>query len=371
MFTTGLIVFRETLEAALFIGIMAAATRGLMGRSWAIVLGVLAGLAGAFAIAALTERINDAANGTGQEWLNVIVLGLAFVMLTWHVMWSSRHGKELAGQAKTLGANAKSGKSSMWAISIAIAMIVLREGAETVLFVTGALASNDAPSAVVQTAQAHVVQPSVPQGILVQEVDLTKSAPSTAMALPQEVDLTKKTPSVQAESLSALPQTVDLTQTPSSSGAASDHSTSNAVLSESAQGDRTSGGSVEPMTTRDVVSGGVAGLGLGAVIGLVMYFGLARVPVGRMFSITNVFVVVLAAGMMGQIGNKLVQAQVLPSGADPLWDSSRLIEADSAAGTFFHALMGYEAQPSLTHVAFFAAGLIMIVMVARWAKARV
>ena len=32
MFTTGLIVFRETLEAALFIGIMAAATRGLMGR---------------------------------------------------------------------------------------------------------------------------------------------------------------------------------------------------------------------------------------------------------------------------------------------------------------------------------------------------
>ena len=102
-----------------------------------------------------------------------------------------------------------------------------------------------------------------------------------------------------------------------------------------------------------------------------MYLGLARVPVGRMFSITNVFVVVLAAGMMGQIGNKLVQAQVLPSGADPLWDSSRLIGADSAVGTFFHALMGYDAQPSLTHVAFFIAGLLMIVMAARWAKANV
>ena len=369
MFTTGLIVFRETLEAALFIGIMAAATRGLMGRSWAIALGVLAGLAGAFAIAALTERINDAANGTGQEWLNVTVLGLAFVMLTWHVMWSSRHGKELAGQAKALGAHAKSGKSSMWAISIAIAMIVLREGAETVLFVTGALASNDAPPAVIQAAQTHVIQPSVAQG-LVQEIDLTKPTSSAAMALPQEVDLTKKIPSVQVESLSALPQTIDLTQA-STPLAVPAHSTSNAVLSESVQGDDISVRSVEAMTTRDVVSGGFAGLGLGALVGLVMYFGLARVPVGRMFSITNVFVVVLAAGMMGQIGNKLVQAQVLPSGADPLWDSSRLISADGAAGTFFHALMGYEAQPSLTHVAFFAAGLFMIVMVARCAKTRV
>ncbi|AXF84968.1 hypothetical protein DTO96_100685 [Ephemeroptericola cinctiostellae] len=369
MFTTGLIVFRETLEAALFIGIMAAATRGLMGRSWAIVIGVLAGLAGAFAIAALTERINDAANGTGQEWLNVMVLGLAFVMLTWHVMWSSRHGKELAGQAKTLGANAKSGKSSMWAISIAIAMIVLREGAETVLFVTGALASNDTPPAVVQAAQTHVIQPSAAQG-LVQEIDLTKPTSSAAMALPQELDLTKKASPAQAVPLSALPQTVDLTQAPTPSAAPA-HSISSAALSEPAQGDSTSGDSVEPMTARDVVSGGFAGLGLGAIVGLVMYFGLVRVPVGRMFSITNAFVVVLAAGMMGQIGNKLVQAQVLPSGADPLWDSSRLIGADSAAGTFFHALMGYEAQPSLTHVAFFAAGLFMIVMVARWAKTRV
>ena len=369
MFTTGLIVFRETLEAALFIGIMAAATRGLMGRSWAIVLGVLAGLAGAFAIAALTERINDAANGTGQEWLNVIVLGLAFVMLTWHVMWSSRHGKELAGQAKALGANAKTGKSSMWAISIAIAMIVLREGAETVLFVTGALASNDTPPAVVQTFEspAHASVPSA-QGGLMQELDLTPSAPSAAMVLPQELDLTKKASPVQVAP-SVLPQTLDLTQAQASGTAPADV-VSNGVLNDSAQAGLTPDGSVEPMTTRDVVSGGLIGLGLGAVVGLVMYFGLARVPVGRMFSITNVFVVVLAAGMMGQIGNKLVQAQVLPSGADPLWDSSRLIGSDGAAGTFFHALMGYDAQPSLTHVAFFVAGLLLIVMVARWAKVR-
>ena len=39
MFATGLIVFRETLEAALFVSIIAAATRGLALRSLWLVWG--------------------------------------------------------------------------------------------------------------------------------------------------------------------------------------------------------------------------------------------------------------------------------------------------------------------------------------------
>ena len=213
------------------------------------------------------------------------------------------------------------------------------------------------PPAVVQPAQV-----SANQAGLVQDVDLTQPASGAAMALPQELDLTQKASLAQGELSLVLPQVVDLTQA-SSSSAAPSSSTSSVVLNESEQVNGASAVSLESMAVRDVAVGGLSGL--------VMYLGLARVPVGRMFSITNVFVVVLAAGMMGQIGNKLVQAQVLPSGADPLWDSSRLIGADSAVGTFFHALMGYDAQPSLTHVAFFIAGLLMIVMAARWAKAKV
>ena len=53
MFSTGLIVFRETLEAALFVGILAAATRGLAQRGLWLAGGVMAGLAGSLAIMAL------------------------------------------------------------------------------------------------------------------------------------------------------------------------------------------------------------------------------------------------------------------------------------------------------------------------------
>lgn len=373
MFATGLIVFRETLEAALFIGIMAAATRGLVGRSKWIVFGVLAGIAGAFGIAELTSVIADSANGMGQEWLNVAVLALAFIMLTWHVIWSSSHGRELAANAKSLGSNVKSGKNSMWAIAIAIAMIVLREGAETVLFVTGAMAGNDAPppTPVEASAPLNAVQTTP---VLVAEIDLTqkptalqaniKSVPNALPTdLPTELDLTKPVQAKATIQTKDLPKTLDLTQAKSSAAPMIEVAATTSPTETESNTPKT-----ELMSKRDITLGGLAGLGLGALVGLVMYFGLARIPVGQLFSITNVFVVMLAAGMAGQMGNKLVQAQALPSGADPLWNSANLITQESATGTFLHALIGYEAEPSLTQVLFFVGGLLLILTAGRWAK---
>lgn len=306
MFATGLIIFREALEAALFIGIMAAATRGLAGRWRAIVLGIVAGVVGSVAVAGLMGTISNMADGAGSDWFNIIVLTAAFVMLMWHVVWSQKHGRELAGQAKRVGA-----QGSMWAISIAIALIVLREGAESVLFVTGALASNE-PAPVVQMEA------------------LPQTADYTNAALPQAVDYTA---SVPVETVAIAPGVV-----------------------------------IQPvLSMADVAIGGAAGLAGGVLVGMILYLGLARIPVGRLFSITNVFVVLLAAGMMGQVGRKLVQADVLPSGTNPLWDTSNLINPESGMGTFLHALLGYDAQPSLMHVVFFVFGFLAIVLAERLA----
>ena len=50
MFGTALIVFREVLEAALIVGIVGAATRGISSRSKFIAGGVLLGLIGSIAV---------------------------------------------------------------------------------------------------------------------------------------------------------------------------------------------------------------------------------------------------------------------------------------------------------------------------------
>jgi high-affinity iron transporter len=137
MLSTALIVFRESLESALFIGIVAAATRHVAGRGRWLSAGVLAGLAGAVLMALGAERLSGWADGVGQDLVNVGILGLALAMLAWHCIWGSRHGREAAREARQLGGAVGAGARRPWALAVAIGLAVLREGAETVLFVAG------------------------------------------------------------------------------------------------------------------------------------------------------------------------------------------------------------------------------------------
>jgi len=137
MFGPAIIIFRETLEAALVIGIIAAATRGVPRRGLWLALGVIAGVIGSGVIAGLTETIADIADGSGQELFNAAVLGIAVLMLAWHHIWMASHGAELARDAKQLGSAVKEGSRELSAVAILVSLTVLREGAESVLFLHG------------------------------------------------------------------------------------------------------------------------------------------------------------------------------------------------------------------------------------------
>jgi high-affinity iron transporter len=137
MFATAVIVFRETLEAALIVSIVLAATRGVAGRRRWIGGGVVAGIAGALAIAGLTEVIAGAMQGIGQELFNAAILIAAVAMLAWHHLWMATHGRELASRLRRLSDSVRDGGSTLAALSGAVTLAVLREGAETVLFLQG------------------------------------------------------------------------------------------------------------------------------------------------------------------------------------------------------------------------------------------
>jgi high-affinity iron transporter len=98
MFGSAIIVFRETLEAALIIGIIAAATHQVPGRNRWLASGLLAGLFGAGLVAAATGEIAEMASGVGQELFNAAILCIAVLMLAWHNIWMSSHGKDLASK---------------------------------------------------------------------------------------------------------------------------------------------------------------------------------------------------------------------------------------------------------------------------------
>lgn len=143
MLGAALIVFRESFEAALLIGILAAAMRDVPGRNRWLAVGIGAGIAGAMTVAGLTETIANAVNGSGQELFNALILGLAVLMLAWHNIWMASHGADLARQARQLGADVGRGARALSSVALLAGIAVLREGSETALFLYGIFSASE------------------------------------------------------------------------------------------------------------------------------------------------------------------------------------------------------------------------------------
>jgi len=142
MLASLIIVFREVFEAGLIVGIVLAATRGIERRGVFIAGGVGAGVVGAALVAAFAGALSDALAGRGQEVFNAAILSLAVVMLGWHNLWMASHGREMAREMKAMGHAVAAGDKSLVAMATVVAIAVLREGAEVVLFLYGIAAAS-------------------------------------------------------------------------------------------------------------------------------------------------------------------------------------------------------------------------------------
>ena len=143
-----LIVFREVFEAGLIVGIVMAATAGIAGRGWWIGGGAAAGVLGACVLALFAASLSAAFEGFGQEFFNAAILLVAVAMLTWHNVWMARHGRELAAEMRAAGHAVKAGTKSLAGLGVVVAIAVLREGFEVVLFLYGVAAASEPGSGV-------------------------------------------------------------------------------------------------------------------------------------------------------------------------------------------------------------------------------
>ena len=141
MFSAFIVTFREVLEMALIVGVILAATNGLEGRKKWIFLGFAAGITGSAIVAAFTESISNFAQGIGQELFNAIILFVACFVIGWTAIWMRVHAREMIKQIKEKGGKIVEGDLPKISLSIIIALAVLREGSEIVLFTYGLLAS--------------------------------------------------------------------------------------------------------------------------------------------------------------------------------------------------------------------------------------
>ncbi|MGH6994207.1 MAG: FTR1 family iron permease [Stellaceae bacterium] len=108
------------------------------------------------------------------------------------------------------------------------------------------------------------------------------------------------------------------------------------------------------------LGGGLLGLACGVAVGAGLYWGLLRIPMRHLFTVTSWLILLLAAGMASQGAAFLNQAGLLPSAGGVLWDSSFLLSDNSLIGRTLHALVGYVSHPLGIQLAFYVGTIVVI-----------
>lgn len=149
MLSTALVIFREALEIALIIGVVLAATKGARDRYKWVLSGLGIGILGSAFVAMFTDKISQAAEGLGQELFNAGILMVAAFFIGWTVVWMSKHAKDMMANMKKVGNKVVSGELPFYTLTFIIAIAMLREGSEIVLFTYAMLTSGQSVSSIV------------------------------------------------------------------------------------------------------------------------------------------------------------------------------------------------------------------------------
>ncbi|MEJ0009798.1 MAG: FTR1 family protein [Alphaproteobacteria bacterium] len=137
MLATAIIIFRETLEIAMILGVVLAATKGLAGRTGWVLGGLLGGLLGAGVVAGFARAIAGAMAGAGQEFFNAGILFTAATVIGWTAIWLRKNAKHMVMHLHQVGHDARDGKLPLYSLAVIVGLALLREGSEIVLFIYG------------------------------------------------------------------------------------------------------------------------------------------------------------------------------------------------------------------------------------------
>ena len=103
----------------------------------------------------------------------------------------------------------------------------------------------------------------------------------------------------------------------------------------------------------------------GALVGLLSYAGLLRIPLHHFFTVTSWLLLLLSAGLAAQAASFLNQAGLLPALGMGIWNTSRILDQHSIAGQLLHILVGYIARPSGIELVFYVGTLLTTLLLMR------
>jgi high-affinity iron transporter len=119
-----------------------------------------------------------------------------------------------------------------------------------------------------------------------------------------------------------------------------------------------------PMQT---LLGTLLGLAGAVALGWLLFAASYRFSLQRFFQITNILLILFAAGLVGLGVHELNEAGWIPSVIEHVWDINYILSDKSESGEILKVILGYNGNPSLTEVIAYI-GYYVFLLVIFWRK---
>ncbi|PMG94283.1 FTR1 family iron permease [Vibrio breoganii] len=115
------------------------------------------------------------------------------------------------------------------------------------------------------------------------------------------------------------------------------------------------------VSVHSIILGSVFGALEAIVIGVLMYFGLIRVNIGKVFDVFAVIMTFLSAGMAANAVAKLSSIGLVPSLIPQVWNTTPYFDHHTNwLALVMHVVFGYTEKPSLMQLIVYTSTLVVI-----------
>ncbi|MBK7316833.1 FTR1 family protein [Candidatus Villigracilis affinis] len=110
------------------------------------------------------------------------------------------------------------------------------------------------------------------------------------------------------------------------------------------------------------ITGALLGLISAGVLGWILFTSTMRLSLRNFFGVTNILLIIFAAGLVGLGVHEFNESGVIPSVIEHVWDFNGILSDKSEMGLLLKALVGYNGNPSLTEVGAYISYMAVLVV---------
>ena len=106
--------------------------------------------------------------------------------------------------------------------------------------------------------------------------------------------------------------------------------------------------------------GGTFGIIAAIVVGYLFFVSMKKINLKKLFNISSILLILFAAGLVAHGIHEFEEAGIVNGIVAPLYDFNNVLNEKGIVGSFLKGLFGYNGNPSLLEVLFYASYLAVI-----------